>query len=88
MKLIIDISDDAYDSIMSKDWKNAGWLYSEEWKAIHDGKPFADELQEIRQEIDEKISHYDHFTSSYTANGLTMAKEIIDKHLSDIGGTE
>jgi len=39
MKLIIDILDDTYDSIMSRDWKNSGWLYSEEWKAIHDGTP-------------------------------------------------
>ena len=37
MKLMIDISDSTYESIMSQDWKNAGWLFSEEMKAIHDG---------------------------------------------------
>ena len=39
MELIIDIPDITYDSIMARDWKNAGWLFSEELKAIHDGTP-------------------------------------------------
>lgn len=39
MKLMIDISDSTYEAIMARDWKNAGWLFSEEMKAIHDGTP-------------------------------------------------
>ena len=39
MKLIIDIPYITYDAIMSRDWKNAGWLFSEELKAIHGGTP-------------------------------------------------
>lgn len=37
-------------------------------------------LAKIKAEIDEKISHYEHFTSSNTAHGLEMAKEIIEKY--------
>lgn len=37
-------------------------------------------LTKIKAEIDEKISHYEHFASSNTANGLTMAKKIIEKY--------
>ena len=39
MKLMIDISDSTYEAIMARDWKNAGWLFNEELKAIHDGTP-------------------------------------------------
>ena len=39
MKLMIDIPDSTYEAIMARDWKNAGWLFSEELKAIHDGTP-------------------------------------------------
>ena len=38
MKLLIDIPQETYDAIMARDWKNAGWLFSKELKAIHDGK--------------------------------------------------
>ena len=34
MKLIIDIDDITYEAIMDRDWKNAGFLFSEELKAI------------------------------------------------------
>lgn len=37
MKILIDISKDKYDKIMSMDWKNR-YFYDEELKAIHDGK--------------------------------------------------
>ena len=42
MKLMIDIPDSTYEAIMARDWKNAGWLFSEELKAIHDGTPIPD----------------------------------------------
>lgn len=42
-----------------------------------------DVLDKISAEIDEKISHYEHFSSSNTANGLMMAKEIIEKYKGD-----
>ena len=44
MKLMINISDSTYEAIMSRDWKNAGWLFSEELKAIHDGTPIPDNV--------------------------------------------
>lgn len=39
-------------------------------------------LEDIKAEIAEKVSHYEHFSSSNTANGLNMALKIIDKHIS------
>ena len=39
MKLIIDISKDRYDEIMSMDWKNCRLIFDEEIRAIHDGIP-------------------------------------------------
>ena len=43
----------------------------------------AEILDKISAEIDEKISHYEHFSSSNTANGLMIAKEIIEKYKGD-----
>ena len=37
-------------------------------------------LEKIKAEINEKISHYEHFSSSNTAHGLQMALDIIDKY--------
>lgn len=42
-----------------------------------------DVLDKISTEIDEKISHYEHFSSSNTANGLMIAKKIIEKYKGD-----
>lgn len=47
--------------------------------SVKDGIP----LDKISAEIEEKISHYDHFENSNTANGLRMAKEIIEKYKGD-----
>ena len=38
-------------------------------------------IEDIQAEIEEKISHYDHFQGSNTAHGLEIALEIIDKHI-------
>lgn len=43
MKLIIDISKDRYDEIMSMDWKNCRLIFDEELRAIHDGKALEQE---------------------------------------------
>ena len=43
-------------------------------------EPKTDVLDKIRAEIEENISHYEHFLSSNTANGLMIAKKIIDKY--------
>ncbi len=39
-------------------------------------------IEDIKADIEENISHYEHFSSSNTANGLNMALQIIDKHIS------
>ena len=41
-------------------------------------------IEEIKAEIEEKISHYDHFQGSNTAHGLEIALEIIDKHIEGV----
>ena len=42
MKLIIDIPEETYNDIQSRDWKNGELIFSEEWKAIHNGTPIPD----------------------------------------------
>ena len=41
-------------------------------------------IEDIKAEIEEKISHYDHFQGSNTAHGLEIALEIIDKHIEGV----
>lgn len=43
MKIVIDISKDRYDEIMSMDWKNCRRIFDEEIRAIHDGKALEQE---------------------------------------------
>lgn len=50
MKLIIDISKDRYDEIMSMDWKNCRLIFDEELRAIHDGKALEQEPCEMTAE--------------------------------------
>lgn len=38
MQIVIDIPEEIYKDIQSHDWKNGERWYSEEWKAIHNGK--------------------------------------------------
>ena len=40
-------------------------------------------LDKISAEIEEKMSHYDHFENSNTANGLRIAREIVEKYKGD-----
>lgn len=39
IELVIKISEEMYENIQSRDWKNGGRWFSEEWKAIHNGTP-------------------------------------------------
>ena len=58
MKLIIDISKDRYDEIMSMDWKNCRLIFDEEIRAIHDGKALEQEPCEdavSRQAVNELV---------------------------------
>lgn len=79
MKLIIDIPEENVNEIKDNAMF-AGSIPSEIlWdvtSAIVNGTP----LDKIRAEIDENIYHYEHFLSSNTANGLMIAKKIIDKY--------
>lgn len=43
MRIVIDISKDRYDEIMSMDWKNCRRFFDEEIRAIHDGKALVQE---------------------------------------------
>lgn len=74
VKLIIEIPRNEYEYTCNMTlhdrsiWDNA----------IRKGIP----LDDVKAEIEEKISHYDHFQGSNTAHGLEIALEIIDKHIS------
>ena len=39
IKLIIEIDEETYNDIQSRDWKNGELVFSEEWKAIKNGIP-------------------------------------------------
>lgn len=39
MQIVIDILEETYLDIQSRDWKNGELIFSEEWKAIHNGTP-------------------------------------------------
>ena len=73
VKLIIEIPRNEYKDTCERTlsdrsiWDNA----------IRKGIP----LDDVKAEIEEKISHYDHFQGSNTAHGLGIALEIIDKHI-------
>ena len=86
VKLIIEIPKEtkqAFDKAESNDLKGGYYdLGGVIGKAIQNGIP----LDDVKAEIEEKISHYEHFQSSNTAHGLNMALEIIDKHLADMRG--
>lgn len=58
-------------------------IAEEEINSMKKTPTIAEILDNISAEIDEKISHYEHFSSSNTANGLMMAKEIIGKYKGD-----
>ena len=63
------------------------WMYDEEYEHEHTVcEVLSDVLQildKISAEIEEKMSHYDHFENSNTANGLRIAREIVEKHKGD-----
>ena len=39
IELVIKISEETYNDIQSRDWKNGALIFSKEWKAIHNGTP-------------------------------------------------
>lgn len=39
MQIVIEIPEETYNDIQSRDWKNGELIFSEEWKAIHNGTP-------------------------------------------------
>lgn len=77
MKLVIELTDKMHQAV-----KDGTWCGNELWyNALKNATPLEKVLGDIKAEINEKISHYEHFSSSNTAHGLEMAIEIIDKHL-------
>ena len=61
MKLIIDIPEETYNDIQSRDWKNGELIFSEEWKAIYNGTPIPDNATngDVMKIIFPKIGLYD-----------------------------
>ncbi len=61
MRIMIDISKDRYDEIMSMDWKNCRRIFDEEIRAIHDGKVLEQEPKTGYISIDDVMSVFDDF---------------------------
>ena len=78
MKLIIDIPEETYNDIQSRDWKNGELVFSEEWKAIHNSIPLDEVLQKIRQEIISSEVDENHTEERWFNMGLFKVLEIID----------
>lgn len=86
MKLIIDIPEETYNNIQSRDWKNGKLVFSKEWKAIHNGIPLDGVLQEIRQEIAElgvDLQDGPEDWRSYVNDTVLECLEIIDKRIKE-----
>jgi len=87
MKLIIDIPEEIYNDIQSRDWKNGELIFSEEWKAIHNGTPLPKGHTELvdRQIIADYVhSHIQEINTGYgdlnqhTNRILRMIEDYID----------
>lgn len=59
MKIVIDISKDRYDEIMSMDWNNCRRFFDEELRAIHDGKALQQEPFINKPCVSEKVCEHD-----------------------------
>ncbi len=79
MKLVIDISKDRYDEIMSMDWKNCGWLFGEEFRAIHDGKALGQEPQTGWIPVSERLPEE---SGRYLATIQTFGKHTFMRFIS------
>lgn len=86
--MIISVEDTSYrckncDSFSQCEYYNHRRPDSHICKEFRNDWRQRDVLDKISAEIDEKISHYEHFSSSNTANGLIIAKKIIEKYKGD-----
>lgn len=71
MRIVIDISKDRYDEIMSMDWKNGRLIFNEEIIAIHDGKVFEQETKAgcWTHKHDDAFDWYECSSCGYGAEG-------------------
>ena len=76
VKLIMEIPESIFNTIQADEMISREQLAILQMR-IMNGIP----LDDVKAEIEEKISHYDHFQGSNTAHGLEIALEIIDKHI-------
>lgn len=61
MQMVIEISEETYNDIQSRDWKNGELVFSEEWKAIHNGIPIPEGHGDLIDRND-LLKHYDNTT--------------------------
>lgn len=83
MQIVINISKDRYDEIMSMDWKNCRLIFDEEIRAIHDGKALEQEpcddcvsRQVVLEAIDDD-NRNEHYSCFATNNDAECFKQII-----------
>lgn len=82
MKIVIDIPD--YDVELIKEYYEGHDIVESTYSYIYHGQPLSEILDKISAEIEEKMSHYDHFENSTTANGLRMAREIVEGYKKEV----
>lgn len=94
MKLIMDIPEEEYKYCKRINWSHIKLEQVDVWDyVISHGKPLNDELQEIRQEI-ENIQIYGEYDSSAYQRFVTgnqvkqMILEIIDTHISALNNDQ
>lgn len=71
MQIVIDIPEETYNDIQSRDWKNGELIFSEEWRAIHNGIP----LDKIKAEIERQEKWL--LQAGYTAYNVDIALDAI-----------
>lgn len=83
MQILIDISKDRYDEIMSMDWNNCRLFFDEEIRAIHDGKALEQEhiLEKIETEIKALFKEPAYYIPNYDAYKKVLG--IIDKYKAE-----
>ena len=88
MKLIIDIDDKVYNDLKNRGL--TGMLTGKECEcmneAIYNGTPLEEEIEKIKDEIEEEDSDCQYEEDYVYNGGLQKAIEIIDRHIFKLKG--
>lgn len=84
MQIVIEIPKALYNDIQSRDWKNGELVFSEEWRAIHNGTPLPKEHGRLI-DTDELVKE---ICIEYKANSIyelpDELRSFIKKYLNEV----